>query len=110
MVPLSRIGSSCLPSSAEWGCSNTQEQQCKAYLAAAGEEGGGLTPGVKAIAKGSELSSVQCICLRDQGKQLAAREGGEPAYVGSGPNLFPLVKSEMSTKMTGRVLSLMILK
>ena len=60
---------------------------------------------MKAIAKGGELSSVRYVCLKDQGEQPALREDGEPAEMGSGPNLFPLVKSATSTKMTGRVLS-----
>ena len=110
MAPLSRTGSSCSPTWTEWGCSEAQEQQHKAYLAAPGQGRGGLTLRVKAIAKGIELSSVQYICLRDQGEQLALREDGGPTQVRSGPNLFPLVKSATSTKMTGRVLSLMILK
>lgn len=89
-MPLSRIGSSCLSSSAEWGYSEAQEQQRKACsVAAAGEESGGVTLGAKAIAKGSELGSVQYFCLRDQGEQLALREDGEPAQVRSGPDLFP---------------------
>lgn len=99
-----------MPSMTEWGYSEAQEQRRKAYVAAAGEERGGLTLGVKAIAKGSELGSVRYICLRNQGEQLALREDGEPAQVRSGPNLFPLVKSATSTKMSGRVLSLVILK
>lgn len=54
---------------------------------------------------------MQCICLEDQGELLALREDGEAVQVGSGLNfLFLAVKSAKSTKMKGRVLSLMILK
>lgn len=56
---------------------------------------------MKAITKGNKLSSVKYICLRDEGEQLTLREDGEPAQVGSGPSLFPLVKSAMSTNITG---------
>lgn len=100
----------CSPSSAEWGCSEAQEQWCKACLEAPGQERGGLTCCVKAIAEGGELSSVRCICLRVQGEQFAVREDGEPAQMGSGPNLLPLMKSAMSTKMSGSVLSPRTLK
>lgn len=54
----------------------------------AAEEGKiGLIGGMKAIAKGGKLHSVQYICCRHQGEQLALREYRESAHVGSEPNL-----------------------
>lgn len=83
MAPLSRIGSTSLT---EQGGSRHKDSSIKSSLAAPGEGKGGLTLSVKAIAKGRKLSSVQYICLRDQGEQLALRETGDPAQVGSEPN------------------------
>lgn len=83
MASLSRIG---LTSLTEEGGSRHKDSSVKPSLAAPGGGKDGLTLSVKAIAKGRELSSVWYICLRDQGKQLALREDGEPAQVGSEPN------------------------
>lgn len=83
MAPLRRIGSTSL---AEQGGRRHKDSSVKSSLAVLARGKGGLTLSVKAIAKGRELSSVQYICLRDQGEQLALREAGEPAQVGSEPN------------------------